>query len=199
MIDILNVAGLSKPDVSILSDEFLEDVRKMPERNLALEVLKRLLNDEIRSTARKRLVLSRSFAEMLQKALIAYKNRAIQTAEMIEELIRLAKEMREATRRGESLGLSDDELAFYEALETNDSAVQVLGDDTLRAIAKDLVDQMRRNVTIDWTMRESVRAKLRTLVKRTLRKYNYSPDKQEKATATVIEQAEHLCSDWTQQ
>ena len=199
VIDILNVAGLSKPDVSILSDEFLEDVRKMPERNLALEVLKRLLNDEIRSTARKRLVLSRSFAEMLQKALIAYKNRAIQTAEMIEELIRLAKEMREATRRGESLGFSDDELAFYEALETNDSAVQVLGDDTLRAIAKDLVDQMRRNVTIDWTMRESVRAKLRTLVKRTLRSNNYSPDKQEKATATVIEQAEHLCSDWTQQ
>jgi type I restriction enzyme R subunit len=135
---------------------------------------------------------------MLQKALIAYKNRSIQTVEMIDELIRLAKEMRKATLRGMSLGLSEDELAFYEALEMNDSAVQVLGDETLRTIAKDLVSQMRRSVTIDWTIRESVKAKLRTLVKRTLRKYNYPPDKQEKATATVIEQAEHLFSDWMQ-
>ena len=198
VIDIFSVAGLNKPDISILSDEFLEDVKKMPERNLALEVLKRLLNDEIRSTSRKRLALGKTFAEMLQKALIAYKNRSIQTVEMIDELIRLAKEMRKATLRGMSLGLSEDELAFYEALEMNDSAVQVLGDETLRTIAKDLVSQMRRSVTIDWTIRESVKAKLRTLVKRTLRKYNYPPDKQEKATATVIEQAEHLFSDWMQ-
>jgi type I restriction enzyme R subunit len=199
IIDILSVAGLNKPDISILSDEFLEDVRKMPERNLALEALRRLLDDEIRTTTKKRVVAGRSFAEMLQKALIAYKNRSIQTAEMIDELIRLAKEMRKAANRGASLGLAEDELAFYEALELNGSAVQVLGDETLRTIAKDLVSQMRRSVTIDWTMRESVKAGLRTLVKRTLRKYNYPPDKREEATATVIEQAEYLSSSWLQQ
>jgi type I restriction enzyme R subunit len=199
IIDILSVAGLNKPDISILSDEFLEDVRKMPERNLALEALRRLLDDEIRTTTKKRVVAGRSFAEMLQKALIAYKNRSIQTAEMIDELIRLAKEMRKAANRGASLGVAEDELAFYEALELNGSAVQVLGDETLRTIAKDLVSQMRRSVTIDWTMRESVKAGLRTLVKRTLRKYNYPPDKREEATATVIEQAEYLSSSWLQQ
>ena len=142
------------------------------------------------------MVQARSFAEMLEQTLRRYQNRAVEAAQVIEELIRLARELREATARGEKLGLSEDELAFYDALETNDSAVQVLGDETLRAIAQELVETVRGNVTIDWTLRENVRANLRRLVKRTLRRYGYPPDKQEKATRTVLEQAEVLSADW---
>lgn len=165
----------------------------MPHRNLAVEVLQRLLNDEIKARSRKNLVQGRSFSEKLEEAIRKYQNRAIEAAQVIEELIQLAKEMREAQRRGENLGISEDEVAFYDALEVNDSAVQVLGDETLRTIAHELVEAVRRNVSIDWTVKESVRAKLRTIVKRILRKYGYPPDKQEKATRTVLEQAELLC------
>ena len=196
VVDIFAAAGLRKPDISILSDEFLADVRGMPQRNLAVELLQKLLKGEIRSRGKRNVVQSRSFAGLLEQSVRKYQNRAIETAQVIEELIQLAREMRAAGARGEQLGLSEDELAFYDALETNDSAVKVLGDDTLRAIARELVDTVRRNVTIDWTIRENVRAHLRVLVKRILRKHGYPPDKQEKATQTVLEQAELLSAVW---
>jgi len=196
VVDIFTAAGLQKPDISILSDEFLSEVRGMPQRNLAVELLQKLLKGELRSRRRKNVVQARSFADLLEQTIRRYQNRAIEAAQVIEELIGLAKEMREAGARGEKLGLSEDELAFYDALETNDSAVQVLGDDTLRDIARELVETIRKNVTIDWTMRENVRAQLRVYVKRILRKYGYPPDKQEKATRTVLEQAELLSGEW---
>ncbi len=196
VVDIFAAAGLEKPDISILSDEFLAEVRGMPHRNLAVELLQKLLKGELTTRRRKNLVQARSFAGMLEETLRRYQNRAIAAAQVIEELIELARTMREADARGQKLGLSDDELAFYDALETNDSAVKVLGDKTLRDIARELVEKVRNNVTIDWTLRENVRAKLRVLVKRTLRKHGYPPDKQEKATKTVLEQAEHLSAAW---
>jgi type I restriction enzyme R subunit len=196
VIDIFKAAGLKKPDISILSDEFLADIQNMPQRNVAIELLRKLLNDEIKLRSRKNLVQSRSFAEMLERTIRSYQNRAIEVAEVVAELIELAKEMREANKRGEALKLSEDELAFYDALEVNDSAVQVLGDDTLKGIARELVHRVHENVTIDWTVKENVRAKLRVMVRRTLRKYGYPPDKQEKATQTVLEQAELIAKDW---
>jgi type I restriction enzyme R subunit len=196
VLDIFAAAGLAKPDISILSDAFLAEVRGMPQRNLAVELLQKLLKGEINTRKRKNVVQARSFAEMLEQTIRKYQNRAVEAAQVIEELIHLAKEMREANARGEKLGLSEDELAFYDALETNDSAVKVLGDATLRDIARELVATIRENVTIDWTLRENVRAKLRVYVKRILRKYGYPPDKQEKATQTVLEQAEVLSEGW---
>jgi len=196
VIDIFAAAGLKKPDISILSDEFLAEVRDMPQRNLAVELLQKLLKGEIRTRSRKNVVLARSFAEMLEETLRRYQNRAIEAAQVIEELIKLAKDLRELEERGTALDLTEDELAFYDALETNDSAVKVLGDETLREIARELVAAVRANVTIDWTMRENVRAHLRVIVKRILRKYGYPPDKQEKATLTVLEQAEALSEEW---
>ena len=196
VIDIFAAAGLEKPDISILSEEFLAEVRGMPQHNLAVELLQKLLKGEVATRQRKNVVQARSFAQMLEQTLHRYQNRAVEAAQVIEELIQLARELREATARGEKLGLSEDELAFYDALETNDSAVQVLGDETLRAIARELVETVRGNVTIDWTLRENVRANLRRLVKRTLRRHGYPPDKQEKATRTVLEQAEVLSADW---
>ena len=196
VMDIFAAAGLDKPDISVLSDEFLAEVRGMPHRNLAVELLQKLLRGEVSARRRQNVVQARSFAEMLEQTLRRYQNRAIEAAQVIEELIALARDMREANARGERLGLSEDELAFYDALETNDSAVQVLGDDTLRDIARELVGTVRSNVTIDWTVRENVRANLRRLVKRVLRKHGYPPDKQEKATRTVLEQAEALSEGW---
>jgi type I restriction enzyme R subunit len=196
VVDIFAAAGLKKPDISILSDEFLADIRGMPQRNLAVELLQKLLKGEIRTRGRRNVVQARSFAELLEKAIRKYQNRAIETAQVIEELIQLAKDMRAAAARGEELGLSDDETAFYDALETNDSAVKVLGDETLKTIARELVATVRKNVTIDWTIRDNVRAQLRVHVKRILRKYGYPPDKQEKATQTVLEQAEVLSGNW---
>ena len=193
VIDIFAAAGLKKPDISILSEEFLGEVRDMPQRNLAVEMLRKLLAGEIKARGRKNIVQARSFAEMLAIAMQRYQNRAIETAAVIEELIALARDLREADRRGEALGLSDEETAFYDALEVNDSAVAVLGDQTLRAIAQELVLTVRNNITIDWTVRENVRAHLRTLIKRILRRHGYPPNKQEKATQTVLEQAEVLC------
>lgn len=196
VVDIFRAAGLKRPDISILSDEFLSEVRGLPHKNLALEVLRKLLNDEIKTRARKNLVQARSFAELLEKSVRAYKNRAIEAAQVIEQLIELAKDMRAAQKRGEELGLNDDELAFYDALETNDSAVKVLGDDTLRTIARELVDTVRRNTTIDWAVKESVRARLRLMVKKILKKHGYPPDMQQKATETVLQQAELLSTHW---
>ncbi|MEK6777221.1 MAG: type I restriction endonuclease subunit R [bacterium] len=196
VVDIFAAAGLKKPDISILSDEFLAEVRGMPQRNLAVELLRKLLSGEIRIRRRKNVVQARSFAELLEQTIRRYQNRAIEAAQVIEELIGLAKQMREANARGEALDLTEDEVAFYDALETNDSAVKVLGDETLRAIARELVATVRDNVTIDWTVRENVRAQLRVLVKRILRKHGYPPDKQEKATQTVLEQAEVLSQEW---
>ena len=196
VVDIFAAAGLEKPDISILSEEFLAEVRGMKQRNLAVELLQKLLMGELAVRRRRNVVQARSFAEMLEQTVLRYANRAIEAAQVIEELIQLARDMREASARGEALGLSEDELAFYDALETNDSAVQVLGDETLRDIARELVETVRKNVRIDWTLRENVRANLRRLVKRILRKHGYPPDKQEKATRTVLEQAEVLSAGW---
>ncbi|ULA68398.1 MAG: Putative type I restriction enzyme HindVIIP R protein [Nitrospira sp.] len=195
ILDIFAAAGLRKPDLSILSDEFLAEVRGMPQKNLAVELLRKLLNGEVKVRSRKNVVQAKSFAEMLEQAVRKYQNRAIEAAQVIEEMIGLAKDMRRAHERGERLGLTEDEMAFYDALETNDSAVQVLGDETLRTIAREVADAVRKNVTIDWTVRENVRAQLRVIVKRILRKHGYPPDKQEKATNTVLEQAEVLCGE----
>jgi type I restriction enzyme, R subunit len=196
VVDIFAMAGLKKPEISILSEDFLAEVREMPQKNLAVELLRKLLNDEIKIRSRKNLVLSRSFAEMLQKTVKSYQNKSIETVAVIEELIDLARELREASRRGEDLGLSEAELAFYDALEVNDSAVKVLDDETLKQIARELVESVRKNLTIDWSVKESSRAKLRVIIRRLLRKHGYPPDKQEKATQTVLEQAELLCKDW---
>jgi type I restriction enzyme R subunit len=198
VVDIFDSLGLKKSDISILSDEFLEEIKGMKQKNLAFELLKKLLNDEIKVRSRKNLVQSKSFAEMLEKSIRKYQNKSIETAKVIEELIKLAKAMREANKRGEKLNLTEDELAFYDALEVNDSAVKVLGDETLRRIARELADTIRNNVTIDWTLRESVQAKLRVSVKRVLKKYGYPPDKQKKATETVLEQATLIAKDWAE-
>ncbi|MBI3043491.1 MAG: type I restriction endonuclease subunit R [Betaproteobacteria bacterium] len=196
VVDIFAAAGLKKPDISILSDQFLAEVKGMPQRNLAVELLQKLLSGEIRLRRKKNVVQAKSFADMLEQTIRRYQNRAIEAAQVIEELIGLAKHMRQANARGEKLGLSEEELAFYDALEVNDSAVKVLGEPTLVKIARELVETVRNNVTIDWTVRENVRAQLRVIVKRILRKYGYPPDKQEKATLTVLEQAEVLSAEW---
>jgi type I restriction enzyme R subunit len=198
VIDIFDAAGLKKPDISILSDEFLAEVQHLPQRNLAVELLQKLLNNELKIRSKKYLVQSRSFAEMLEATIRKYQNRTIEAAQVIAELIELAKQMREGQKRGASLGLTDDEVAFYDALETNDSAVKVLGEPTLKNIARELVSHVRKSVTIDWTLREAAQAQIRVLVRRILRKYGYPPDKQEKATQTVLEQAKLLCGDWAE-
>lgn len=196
VVDIFAGAGLKNPDISILSDEFLAEVRGMPFRNLAVELLQRLLRGEINLRWRRNVVQARSFAKMLEQSIRGYQNRSMATARVIEALIGLAKDMREAKARGEALKLSEDEAAFYDALEVNDSAVKVLGEPTLVNIARELVATVKQNVTIDWTVRENVRAHLRVIVKRILRKYGYPPDKQEKATQDVLEQAEALSEMW---
>jgi type I restriction enzyme, R subunit len=196
VIDVFAAAGLKKPDISILSDEFLAEVRGLPQRNLAVELLQKLLRGEIRTRSQHNVVRARSFSELLEQAVRRYQNRAVETAQIIEELIALAKELREAAARGEKLNLTSDELAFYDALEANDSAVAVLGEPTLAGIARELAEAVKRNVTIDWMVRENVRAHLRVIVKRILRKYGYPPDRQEQATRTVLEQAEALSEMW---
>ncbi len=198
VVDVFTAAGLKRPSGNILSEEFLSEVRASPHRNLAAEVLERLLRGEIKVRTRKFLVQSRSFSDMLETSIRRYHNRALQAGEVIEELLQLAREMRDADQRGEQLRLSEDELAFYDALEVNDSAVQVLGDENLRKIAQELVQAVRSSTAIDWTVRETVRAKMRVMVRRILRKYGYPPDKQAKATQTVLEQAELLCANWAQ-
>ena len=198
VIDVFAAAGLKKPDISILSDEFLAEVKDMKQTNLAFEALKKLLNDEIRIRRKKNIIQSRSFEELLDKAIKAYTNKSIEAAEVIQQLIELAKKMREEQKRGTQLDLTEEEIAFYDALADNESAREVLGDKTLRKMAREIVEIIRKNVTIDWTLRDSVQAKLRVLVKRTLRKYGYPPDKRKKATYTVLEQAKLLCVDWAE-
>ncbi|HWA41798.1 MAG TPA: type I restriction enzyme endonuclease domain-containing protein, partial [Hypericibacter adhaerens] len=196
VVDVFAAAGLKKPDISILSDDFLAQVRKLPQRNLAVELLSKLLKAELKVRQKRNVVQARSFLELLEQALRRYQNRAIETAQVIEELIGIAKDLRQADTRGEKLNLTPDEVAFYDALEVNDSAVKVLGDENLRIIAQELVAAVKRSVTIDWTVRDSVRAQLRVIVKRILRKHGYPPDKQDKATQLVLEQAEVLSEGW---
>src|SRR5680860_122050 len=199
VVDIFAAAGLEKPDISILSDEFLDEVQHLPQRNLAFETLKKLLNDEINTRMKKNVVQARSFAEMLEQSVRKYQNRAIEAAQVIDELIRLAKEMREAQSRGQELGLSDDEVAFYDALADNESAREVMGDEKLHFLAHELVGRVKQNITIDWQVRENARAQIRVLVKRMLRKFGYPPDMQQRATELVLEQAEVLCRDWAEE
>jgi len=196
IIDVFTVAGLKKPDISILSEEFLTEVRGLKYKYVAAELLEKLLKSEVRARSARNLVQGRVFSEMLKSTLNAYHNRAIATQEVIEELIRLAKEMRDATNRGEDLGLNDDEVAFYDALAANDSAVEAMGSDELKVIAAELVTNVRNSVTIDWTLRENARAKIRVMVKRILKRHGYPPDLQEEATKTVLAQAELLCAEW---
>ena len=195
VIDVFTAAGLPKPDISILSDGFLAEVRGLKHKNVAAELLEKLLKDELKVRSKRNLVQSQLFSEKLKKTLNAYHNRAISTMEVIEELIRLAKELDAATKRGEDLGLTDDEIAFYDALAANESAVKAMGDDKLKVIAAELITQVRKSVTIDWTLREGARAKIRVIVKRILNKYGYPPDLQEEAVKTVLQQAELLCAD----
>ncbi len=197
VIDIFDAAGIKKPDISILSDEFLAEVKGMTHRNLALELLKKLLNDEIKTRQKVNLVQSKKFSEMLEKSMKSYQNNLITSAQIIEEMIRLAKDIKEADRRGEDMGLDFREYAFYTALEVNDSSVAVLGDEILRHIARELVDTVKRNTNIDWTVRETIQAKMRIAVKRILRKHGYPPDLETKATETVIEQAKLLANDFS--
>jgi len=199
VIDIFKATGMDKPNISILSTEFLSEFEKMPQKNLAVEMLRKLLNDEIRTKARSNLIQSRLFSEMLEQTIRQYQNRTLEASAVIMELVKIAKDFNKALKRGDALGLSEEEIAFYDALETNDSAVKVLGDDALKAIAKDLVKAVRKSVTIDWTVKEAVKAKIRVMVKRILRKYDYPPDKQEQATTTVLQQAELLCGDWAEE
>jgi type I restriction enzyme, R subunit len=196
VVDIFDAAGIGKPDISILSEEFMLEVKNMRHQNLALELLKKILNDEIKLRSKTNLVKSRALLQMLEGSIKKYQNNLLSTAEIIQHLIDLAKDIKQADKRGQELNLSQDEMAFYDALEVNDSAVQVLGDEQLRDIAREITDKIRSNATIDWTIRESARAKLMVLVKRTLTKYGYPPDKQQKAIDTVLKQAELQADYW---
>lgn len=195
VIDIFDVAGIEKPEISILSDEFLAELKDMPRKNLALELLRRLLNDEIKKRASINIIQSKKFSEMLSDAIKRYQNNAITAAEVIEEMIRMAKEIKAADHRGENLNLDFRELAFYDALEVSDSAVKVLGDDILKTIARELVESVKNSVTIDWDKKESVQAKMRVLIKRILKKYGYPPVLQDQAVKTVLDQAKLLGED----
>jgi type I site-specific restriction-modification system R (restriction) subunit/very-short-patch-repair endonuclease len=202
VVDIFDAAGIDKPEISgleILSEEFLREVEGMKHKNLAIELLKKILNNELKIRARTNLVKSKKLLEMLENAIKRYQNNLLTTAEIIQELINIAKQIKEADQEGEKLGLTTDEVAFYNALEVNDSAVQVLGNDTLKDIAREIADKVRANATIDWTIRESARARLMVLVKRTLNKYGYPPDKQQKAIDTVLKQAELLADFFTRE
>ena len=196
MVDIFAAVGLKSPDLGILSEEFLAEVSHLPQKNLAAELLRKLLADELKIRRKTNLVQSEAFSAKLERTVARYHNRAVQTVEVIEELIEIAKEMQAAKARGDNLKLTDDELAFYDALGTNESAVQVMGDAALTMIARELTDIIRKNVTIDWTQKEQVRAKLKVLVKRKLKQHGYPPDLQEQAVATVLKQAEMLAAEW---
>jgi type I restriction enzyme R subunit len=195
--DIFKLAGLERPDIGILSDAFMEEVRQLPQKNLAVELLQKLLQDQVKSRMRTNVVLERRFSERLQDALKRYQSRAVQSAQVIEELIAMAKEFREAAQRGEAMGLNDSELAFYDALADNASAVETMGDETLKAIAREVTEKLRNSTSVDWQKRESVRARLRNLVRITLRRYKYPPEDQEEAIRLVLEQAERLSQEWS--
>lgn len=196
MVDIFRAGGLNCPDIGILSEELLEDVHHMKEPNLAVELLERLLKDDIRSRVRTNLLQQAKFSELLQQSLHRYRNRAIETAQVIEELIEMAKKFHAAAQRGEQLGLNGDEMAFDDALATNEAAVRELGDETLKAIAVELTQKLRGSVIVDRSVRETERARLRVMVTMLLKRYKYPPDKQEEATDTVLRQAESLSQAW---
>ena len=196
VVDVFAAVGLDKPNIGLLDDEFLAEVRNLPEKNLAVELLERLLEGEIKSKFASNLAQEKKFSELLDSVIKRYQNRSIETAQVIEELIEMAKKFAAASKRGDQLGLNDDELAFYDALANNESSVRELGDETLAKIAHELTQSLRQNVTVDWSNRDSVRAKLRLLVKRILRKYKYPPDQQEEAAQLVLAQAETLCEAW---
>lgn len=193
VIDVLDAVGLNKPNIAILSDEFLEEVRNMKQRNLAVELLNRLLKGKIKTFSKRNLVQSRKFSELLENAIRKYQNRTIETTQVILELIQLAKEINEAHKRGENTGLTEDELAFYDALAENESAKEVMGDDILKQIARDLTEAIRKNLSIDWSIRASVQAKMKMIIKRLLKRYGYPPDKTPKAVEIVMEQAKLMC------
>ena len=193
VVDILSVVGLDKPNIGILSDEFLEEVRGLPQKNLAVELLRRLIAGKVKSVSRSNLIQSKKFSEMLENALKKYQNRSIETTQVIMELIELAKQMNEMQKRGEAVGLNSDELAFYDALGSSDAAVMIMGDDILKQIARDLTTTIKNNLGVDWAIRETVRAQMRLTVKKLLKKYGYPPDKQDAAVKTVMEQAELMC------
>jgi len=197
IVDILKAAGIRSPDISILSDEFLAEVQQMPKKNLALEALRKLLGDGIRSRSKANIVETRAFSERLEDAVARYHANAITTAEVLQELIQLAKDIRAARQRGEESGLSDEEIAFYDALAENESAVQMMGLDQLKVIAHELLLSLKSNIPVDWAHRDSARAKMRVLVKRILRKYGYPPDLQDAAVQTVLQQAEALSAEWS--
>lgn len=197
VVDIFDAVGLEKPNIGLLSDEFLAQVKNLPEKNLAVELLERLLEGEIRSRFASNLVQEKKFSELLSNVVTRYQNRSIETAQVMQELVEMAKKFRDATNRGEQLGLTDDEVKFYDALAMNESAVQELTDETLKKIANELTENLRKNITVDWSARESVRATLRLMVKRVLRKYKYPPDQQELAVELVLKQAEALGADWS--
>lgn len=196
VVDVFEAVGLDKPNIGLLDDEFLAEVRNLPEKNLAVELLERLLEGEIKSKFASNLAQEKKFSELLDSVIKRYQNRSIETAQVIEELIEMAKKFAAASKRGDALGLNDDELAFYDALANNEASVRELGDEILAKIAHELTDSLRQNVTVDWSNRDSVRAKLRLLVKRILRKYKYPPDQQEEAAQLVLAQAETLCEAW---
>ena len=196
IVDILAAAGLGTPDISILSEEFLAEVQQMEKKNLALEALKKLLNDEITSCSRSNVVETKRFSDRLEQAVARYHTNAISTVEVLQELINLAREIREARKRGEDEGLSMDEVAFYDALAENESAVDVMGNDSLKVIAHELLSSLKSNITVDWSHRESARARMRVLVKRILRHHGYPPDLQDAAVQTVLQQAEALSAQW---
>lgn len=197
VVDIFAAVGLDKPNIGLMDDEFLAQVRNLPEKNLAVELLERLLQGEIKSRFASNVVQDRKFSEMLADVIRRYQNRSIETAKVMEELIEMAKKFRAAASRGEQLGLHDDEVKFYDALANNESAVRELQDETLKKIAQELTRSLRENLTVDWSERESVRAKLRLLVKRLLKKYKYPPDQTEEAVELVLQQAQSLGEEWS--
>lgn len=193
VVDILEAIGLQKQDISILSDEFLDEIKNLPQKNLALEALRRLLNGQIRSISRQNLVQARKFSELLEAAINKYSARALDATQVILELIEIAKHVKEAVSRGDELGLSSEELAFYDALTTNRSAVELMGDQVLKQIATELATTIRNNMSVDWTVREAVQARMRVMIKKLLRKYKYPPDQTEGAVILVMEQAKQMC------
>jgi type I restriction enzyme, R subunit len=197
IVDILKAAGITTPDISILSDEFLAEVQTMDKPNLALEALRKLIAGEVRSKARTNVVETRAFSERLDAAIARYHSNALTTAEVLQELISIARDIRASRQRGEEQGLSSDEIAFYDALADNKTAIDVLGDQNLRVIAHELLVNVKGSLSVDWMRRESARARLRVLVKRILRKYGYPPDLQDAAVQTVIQQAEVLSAQWS--
>jgi type I restriction enzyme R subunit len=196
VVDIFQAAGLDKPNIGIVDGKVLDEVRQMKERNLAVELLERLLKDGIQSHFRTNVVKMAKYSELLKESLRRYRNRAIQTAQIIEELLAMAKQFRDDALKGAELGLSPEERAFYDALAANEAAVRELGDATLKKMAAELVDKLSKSVTVDWAVRETVRARLRVMVKTLLRRYKYPPDKQAQATETVLRQAEELSAEW---